>query len=285
MMVAGSRIDAHLHVWDLGVRDQDWTIDLPSIRRNFGINDVSVAFSSNAIAGGVLIQTAHVVTETKELLLEAEGSSSIVGVVGWVDLCAPNAEEELRQIMESPGGQNLVGLRHIAQSLEGESWFEIPAVIDAVALVGKYDLTFDILAYPNQLPAVVELVAARPEVRFVLDHLGKPRVQEREIEPWRTHIRRLSQFENVAVKVSGMIPETESPQWSVDGLRPYFDIVLESFGSDRLIFGSNWPVCTLGATYGEVVDSVIQLSSDLSEIERVAILGDNARRWYQLDLG
>ena len=278
------RIDAHHHVWDLSVRDQPWTAELPRLRRSFGLADLRPDLEAARIDRTVLVQTVPVAEETPEFLALAagEGADVIAGVVGWVELDAPDVAERLAQLQAATGGDRLVGIRHLVQSEPDPRWLARADVRNGVAAVGAAGLVYDLLVRPTQLAAAVEIVHALPEVRFVLDHVAKPPIASGELEPWRTGLRRLAAAPNVAVKLSGMVTEADAERWTVADLRPYADVVLDAFGPARTMFGSDWPVCLLAADYAAVVAAAEELTGELSATERAAIFGGTAATWYQL---
>jgi len=281
------RIDAHHHVWDLAVRDQPWTADLPPLRRSFALADLRPDLEEARIERTVLVQTVPVAEETPEFLALAAGPGAdvVAGVVGWVELTAPDVAERLTHLQAATGGDRLVGVRHLVQSEPDPRWLARPDVRRGVAAVGAAGLAYDVLVRPAQLPAAVEIVLALPEVRFVLDHVAKPPIATGELEPWRTDLRRLAAAPNVAVKLSGMVTEADAERWTVADLRPYADVVLDAFGPERTMFGSDWPVCLLAADYATVVAAAEELTADLTATERAAVFGGTAAEWYRLPDG
>ncbi|WP_367047160.1 amidohydrolase family protein [Streptomyces sp. Je 1-332] len=282
--VTARLIDAHHHVWDLSVRDQEWITGeaLAPIRRNFSLADLLPETRAAGVAATVLVQTVTVADETPEFLALAAGSDLVAGVVGWTDLTRPDAGDALAKLRELPGGQRLVGIRHQVQGEPDPQWLLRPDVRRGLAAVGAAGLAYDLVVLPNQLPACVKAAQEHPGVTFVLDHLGKPPVASGALEPWATAIRALAACSNTVCKLSGLVTEADPKTWTVDDLRPYADTVLDAFGPDRLMFGSDWPVCTLAATYAEVVDSARQLTDSLGDSERAAVFAGTATRVYGL---
>jgi L-fuconolactonase len=283
-MGTAPRVDAHHHVWDLAVRDQPWTADLPPLRRTFGLDTLQPELAANGIDGTVLVQTVTVAEETPEMLALAAAHPTVLGVVGWVDLTAPDVATNLAALRDRPGGDRLVGIRHQVQEEPDPRWLCRPDVRRGLAAVSDAGLGYDLLVKPPQLPAAVETVAALPSLRFVLDHAGKPRIRDRELEPWHTEIRELARNDNVTAKLSGLVTEADQAAWRIDDLRPYTDALLDAFGPERVMFGSDWPVCLLAASYGAVVDAAEQLTAQLSAAERDAVFGATAMRSYRLVL-
>ncbi len=273
------RIDAHHHVWDLAVRDQPWTVSLPQLRRSFGMDELRPSLAEHGIDATIVVQTVPVADETPELLQLAHVDPNVAGVVGWIELSAPSAADRLTELRALPG--NLVGIRHGVQDECDPRWLCRSQVRRSLAAVGAAGLSFDLLIRPAQLGAAIETARALPEVRFVLDHAAKPPIAQGILEPWRDQIRQLAALPNVAVKLSGLVTEA-APNWTVGMLGPYADVLLDSFGPERIMFGSDWPVCLLAATYGEVVELGVELTAKLLPDERAHVFGGTATRWYGL---
>jgi L-fuconolactonase len=275
-------VDAHHHLWDLTVRDQAWTGDLPSLRRSFHLSELAPLAAAAGVTATVLVQTIHAVDETPEMLEIADSSDLVAGVVGWTDVTVPTFGERLSDLLSGPGGRCLVGIRHQVQELPDGDWLTELETLRGLRQLASAGLAFDLIVRADQLPACVAAAREVPELSFVLDHLGKPRIAAHELEPWATHIRTLAESPNVSCKLSGMVTETDVANWKVADLRPYAEVVLEAFGPDRLMFGSDWPVSTLGADYAQVVDAAMELTAELSETEREAVFGGTATRIYGL---
>lgn len=275
------RIDAHHHVWDLDVRPQGWTTAFPEIDRTFTIGQLEPQLVAARVSGTVLVETINVAAETAELLALAATTPVVRGVVGWVDLTAPDVSERIAELTSSPGGEHLVGLRHQAQLEADPLWLNRKDVRRGLAAVGGAGLAFDFLIHENQLPAAIETARQAPEVRFVLSHLGKPSIATGDLEPWSTHLADLATSENVACKLSGMVTEA-SPTWSVADLEPYAAHALAVFGPDRMMAGSDWPVCLIRADYATVWRANEELVSQLSPSEQRSVLGGTASTWYGL---
>lgn len=276
------RIDAHHHVWDLAVRDQPWTAGLPALRRSFRFDELRPQLDANAIDATVLVQTITVPEETPELLALAAAEPRVAGVVGWVDLTAPDVADRVKHLRELPGGERLVGVRHQVQEEPDARWLCRADVRRGLAAVAEADLAYDLLVRPHQLPAAVETVRALPQLRFVLDHAGKPEIATGALEHWRAEIRALAALPNVAVKLSGLVTEADHQAWTVGQLRPYVDVLFETFGAVRVMYGSDWPVCLLAATYAQVIAAATELSGALSPAEQAQVFGDTAAAWYRL---
>ncbi|MFB8774680.1 amidohydrolase family protein [Streptomyces broussonetiae] len=277
-------VDAHHHVWDLSVRDQPWLAapGLAALRRAFTVADLAPSARAAGVGRSVLVQTVTVPEETPELLALAAGHGLVAGVVGWADLTRPDLADELARLGELPGGRFLTGIRHQVQDEPDPEWLLRPDVRRGLTAVAAAGLRYDLVVRPGQLPACARAAAAHPGLTFVLDHLGKPPVAHGRIEPWRTALRALAALPNTVGKLSGLLTEAAPGSWRVADLRPYSEAALDAFGPDRLMFGSDWPVCTLRASYGEVLDVTRELLAGLSEGERAAVLAGTATRVYGL---
>jgi len=283
-MRAAPRVDAHHHVWDLSARDQEWTRQFPLLHRSFGLDDLRPLLSQSAIRATVVVQTLNVAEETTELLSLAKSYPVVAGVVGWVDLCANDVSDQLARLKELPGGDSLVGIRHLVQDEPDEQWLARPDVLRGLGNVQVADLVYDVLVRPPQIPAALCAVKSTPNLRFVLDHFGKPPIAEGRMEPWRSQMTELARCENVAVKFSGLVTEADHRHWQADDLRAYVEVILSTFGPSRVMFGSDWPVCQLAASYERVLSVAEELTQHLSGPERDDLFGRTAIRWYGLDL-
>lgn len=272
------RIDAHHHLWDLAVRDQPWTHDIPALRRTFTTADLRPALDRNAIDATVVVQTIAVAEETPELLALAAGDPHVRAVVGWTSLTDPGIADRLAELRERPGGPALVGIRHGIQDEADPEWGARPDVRRGIKAVGAAGLAYELLVRPDQLPAAVRTVRDLPDVRFVLDHAGNPVVGADGLKPWTALLTELAGCPNAAVKLSGLV--TRTGQDPAAALRPYADVLLTTVGPDRLMYGSDWPVCLLAAGYDEVLGVAETLTGGLSAGEREAVFGGTAARWY-----
>ena len=277
-------VDAHHHVWDLSVRDQDWITgpELQPLRRDFTIADLEPEARAAGVDRTVVVQTITVAEETPEFLALADAHDLIAGVVGWTDLTRPDITDELARLRELPGGHHLKGIRHQVQGEPDPNWLLRPDVRRGLAAVAEAGLVYDLLVLPHQFPAAVEVAASLPQLTFVLDHLGKPPVVSGQLEPWSTSLRSLAALPNTHCKLSGLVTEAHWKTWSPEDLRPYTDTALDAFGPSRLMFGSDWPVCTLAATYGQVADTAGELTVDLSPAEHAEVFEGTATRVYDL---
>ncbi|WP_330262966.1 amidohydrolase family protein [Streptomyces griseorubiginosus] len=275
-------VDAHHHVWDLAVRDQDWIAPDSPLRRTFTIEDLAAGARAAGVDRTVLVQTITVPEETPEFLALAAEHELVAGVVGWTDLTRPDTADELARLRELPGGSCLKGIRHQVQGEADPGWLLRPDVRRGLAAVADAGLVYDLVVLPHQLPACVEAAASLPHLTFVLDHAGKPPIASGAREPWATDVRALAALPNTVCKLSGLVTEADLASWTVDDLRPYADTVLEAFGPDRLMYGSDWPVCTLGAGYGEMLSVTKELTAGLGPSERADVFGGTALRTYGL---
>lgn len=280
--VAGARrIDAHIHLWDLSVRDQAWTAELPALRRTFTMADLEPELEAHGVEGAVLVQTVTDPEETPEFLALAAAQAAILGVVGWVDLAGPDVAGELDRLKALPGGGHLVGIRHQVQAEPDPEWLLRPEVLDGLAAVAAAGLAYDLVMTHDQLPAAVAAVNRVPGLRWVLDHAGKPPVAAGALDPWRTHLASLAENEDVACKLSGLVTEA-SAEWTYEQLAPYAEHVLEVFGPDRVMAGSDWPVCLLRATYDEIDALTDRFIAGCAPHEQLDLRGGTAERWYEL---
>jgi L-fuconolactonase len=279
------RIDAHHHVWDLAVRDQPWMVgeEMAPVRRSFGIDEFAGLAQASGIAASVVVQTVADITETEELLDLAAETPFVAGVVGWVDVAAPDVGDQLDRLMSRSSGVWLVGIRSLVQYEPDPTWLSRPAVRAGLREVARRDLCNELLVVPHQLDAVLGAVGALPEGRFIVDHLAKPSIASAAWEPWATEIAAVAARENVSAKFSGLVTEADWGAWTPDDLWPYIDHALSVFGPRRLLFGSDWPVCTLAAPYQRIVELAEQFIDGLSHDERAACMGGNAAEVYLLD--
>ncbi len=277
------RVDAHHHLWDLAVTPQPWIdAEMIAIDRSFTASDYAAA-AAPFIDQSVVVQTIADPAETPLLLAEAASTALIGAVVGWVDLLDPEVGAQLDQLLGGPHGQYLRGIRHPLQSEPDDRWLCQPQVMGGLVELARRDLVYELLTVPSQLAAVAEVAHRLPQVRFVLDHLSKPNIASGSVEPWASDLARLASAPNVAAKLSGLVTEAAWRSWTVDDLSPYVELALMQFGPDRLMFGSDWPVCQLAASYAQVIESAEALTAGLTVSERAAVLGDTATQIYRLE--
>jgi L-fucono-1,5-lactonase len=276
-------IDAHHHVWDLAVRDQPWLAgdEMAAIRRNFSADDLRPAAAAAGVTATVLVQTVTVAAETPEMLAIAAGDPLIRGVVGWTDLTAPDVADQLARLAEAPGGDCLAGLRHQVQGEPDPGWLRRPDVIAGLRAVAAAGLAYDLIVRPHQLAAATYAAQSVPQLSFVLDHGGNPPVAAGALEPWAAAVRALAACPNVACKLSGLATET-APGAPPAAVRLVADVILSAFGANRVMFGSDWPVCLLASDYPGVMGLARTLTAGLSEAERAAVFAGTAARVYRI---
>jgi L-fuconolactonase len=272
-------IDAHQHFWIYNQREYDW-IDEPmaSIRRDFLPADVKPELDHAGFDGSVLVQVRQTLEETRWLLELAEDNPFILGVVGWVDLRSPGLHADLKSFA---GRSKLVGIRHIVQS-EPDDFLLAPDFLRGISILEEFDLAYDILIYTKHLSRAAKFVERFPRQRFVLDHLAKPPIKSGAVDVWARGIRELAAFPNVCAKLSGLVTEADWQAWKSEDIRPYLDVAFECFGPARLMIGSDWPVCTVAASYAQVIDLVNHYMSSYATEARAAVLGGNAASFWRL---
>ena len=274
------KIDSHQHFWRYdAVRDAWITDSMTVLRRDFLPEHLAAEFAPNGIDASIAVQADQSESETMFLLDLAEKSERIAGVVGWVDLSSPRVGERLEYFSHSP---KLRGFRHIAQSEPDDRFLAQENFVKGVAQLRAFGFTYDILIYPKQLPAAIELAARLPEQRFVIDHLAKPEIKSGKAAPWAVQMKEIAQNKNVLCKLSGLATEADWKHWKPDDFKPYFDVVFDAFGADRLMFGSDWPVCLLAATYRQVKQIIEEYVKGFSQSDKEKIFGGNAARFYGL---
>ena len=264
-------IDAHVHLWD---QPLGWMTDkMAVLRRPFSLDELRPSLAAHDVDGVVLVQAQSSIEETERLLELAEHDDVVAGVVGWVDLTAPDVAEALAELSESG---RLVGIRHQAHDEPDPEWLLRDDVLSGLAAVRDAGLVYDLLVRPRELPAALEVARRLPELRLVIDHAAKPPIATGELEPWRTLTAPFAALEQVSCKVSGLVTEADRDRWKPDDLVPYIAHLVEWFGLERLLFGSDWPVCLLAASYDEVVAACEHALGDL------APLGETAARIYRV---
>lgn len=273
------KIDAHHHCWRYNAEQHAWIDDsMQAIRKDFCPEDLQPCIDENEITGTVLVQVDQTHEENHFMLSLAQTSTFIKGLVGWIDLLAPDLHDQLAMWTEEP---HMKGFRHIAQA-EAHDFLARPDIIKGIGALHKYGFTYDILIKPPQMEAALQLVAALPDQPFVIDHLAKPYIAAGALAPWKQHIRQLAQHKNVYCKISGMVTEADWKHWTYAQMEPYMEVVWEAFGAHRVMFGSDWPVCLVAASYNGVVSAAARFVSTCSATEQAAFWGGNARRFYRL---
>jgi L-fuconolactonase len=276
-------VDAHHHFWDPTTADYPWLTDeLAAIRRPFGPDDLAPPVATAGIDATVLVQTRSSLAETEAFLGIAAGSPFVRGVVGWVDLRDPAIDDTIAGLRAGQGGDRLVAIRHQVHDEDDPDWLGRADVRRGIAAVGRAGLAYDLLVRARELPAARALVAALPDMRFVVDHLAKPAIRAGSDPAWTASVDRFRGVPNAWWKLSGLVTEADWSSWQTADLRPYVDRVLDVAGPDRLLFGSDWPVCLLAAGYEEVLATARSLIAALTSNEQAAILGLTAVGVYRL---
>jgi L-fuconolactonase len=274
------RIDAHQHFWKYSAAEYPWIgVGMERLARDFCPADLAAVAGPLGVTGSVAVQARQSLDETRWLLGLADESPFIQGVVGWVDLRGGRVAEEIAVFAEH---EKFVGVRHVVQDEPDPRFLLGEAFVRGLRQLHPFGLVYDLLLYPPQLPAAVELAGLLPEQPFVLDHLAKPRIKTGEIAEWRRDLEALAAHENVACKLSGLVTEAAWRQWKRDDFTPYLDVALAAFGPERLMFGSDWPVCLLSGEYEDVVGIIGDFISRLTPAEQTLIWGDTAKNWYRL---
>ncbi len=276
------RIDSHQHFWNFDrVRDSWINDEMSAIRKDFLPPDLQPLLQQNMIDGCVIVQSDQSEEENAFQLANADKWDFIKGVVGWINLEANNLEDRLKYYS---GFKMMKGFRHVLQGEVQRDFMLRPAFMNGVSLLNNYSFTYDILIFPDQLPHVYDFVKAFPDQPFVLDHIAKPNINKMEIDEWKKGIDRIAECENVYCKVSGMVTEANWNGWKKTDFTPYLDVVTTAFGAERLMFGSDWPVCLVAASYADVVEIAAEYFANFSKDEQKNIFGGNAIKFYKLEL-
>ncbi|MCW9709174.1 amidohydrolase family protein [Fodinibius salsisoli] len=274
------KIDAHQHFWNYDVDKHGWiNEEMKKLRRDFMPPDLKKLLDNEKVEGCVAVQADQSEEETRFLLDLQSKYSFIKGVVGWLDIAADSFPKKLEHYSRNPA---LKGLRHIVQDEPDDRFLLRPNFLKGIQMLDDYGLTYDILIYERQLPATIEFVNHFPGQSFVLDHIGKPKIKAKVIDPWEEGARELAQHDNIYCKISGLVTEADWHNWTAEDLKPYLDIIFDAFGPERLMFGSDWPVCTLAAEYSEVIAGVQEYIKVYSEEEQAMVMGGNTQKFYDL---
>lgn len=273
-------IDAHIHFWNYDpVRDTWITEDMSVIRRNFTPADARKVFEQNNVSGCVAVQADQRDQETAFLLQLAKENDFIKGIVGWIDFNAHEVREQLHRLQKEP---LLKGFRHIIQGQPDEAYFTNKAFLSFMTLLAPLGFTYDVLVYHNQLPQAIRFTEKYPDQMFILDHIAKPAIRHKAWKQWKEDMRELARNPNMYCKLSGMITEADWKQWQYDDLTPYMEIAAEYFGTDRLCFGSDWPVALVAGSYTEVVQVVRQFMAQVPTDAREKVMSGNTSTFYKL---
>ena len=273
-------IDSHQHFWNYEPEKHSWIDDEMSvIRRDFLSDDLQKVFDENGVDACVAVQADQTTEETDFLISIAENNNFIKGVVGWVELRSESIEEDLLKYKKY---EIVKGFRHVVQGEQDHNFMLRPEFLNGIELLGKYNLCYDILIFPHQLVAALELVNKFPNQKFVIDHIAKPYIKDGFFEGWAVMMREIAKNQKVYCKISGMITEADYKTWTPEQVHPYMKLVLESFGAGRVMYGSDWPVCLVAGNYSIVKALVTDFISDLSQEQQNAIMGGNAAKFYNL---
>ncbi len=275
------RIDAHQHCWQYDPEEYAWMAEdkWSILREDHMPPDLHQHLQRHELDGAIMVQVRQNLDETRWMLDLAEQYSYILGVVGWVDLCSPEAGAQLDEFKDHP---NFCGVRHLVQDEEDDEFLLRDDFCRGMKEVADRGITYDILVYPNQLKAAVQFVDRFPDAPFVLDHIAKPYIKKGEIDPWKSELQALAERPNVACKVSGMVTEADWEEWRKEDFHPYLDVAFEAFGEDRLIYGSDWPMCELAGGYMKMAAVTTDYAARVSGEAREKLFGRNAIRWYGL---
>lgn len=277
---AAARIDAHQHFWRYDAAQYGWIDDsMAALRRDFLPADLAPELRRAGFDACVAVQARQTLEETRWLLALADAHPFIAGVVGWVDLQSDHVRALLEPLARHP---KLVGVRHIAQSEPDDRFLLRPAFVAGLAALEEFDLAYDILIYSRHLTVAAELAARLPRQRFVLDHLAKPEIRARSIDRWAEDLHALAAHPNVWAKLSGLVTEADWTHWTAADIRPYLDAAFDCFGADRLMIGSDWPVCLVAGDYTRTMSVVVGYVAERPPHERDAVLGANAARFWKL---
>ncbi len=279
--MATARIDSHQHFWSYSAREYPWIKVGSPLERDWLPGDLEALQSPLSLEGSIAVQARQSLEESRWLLELAEKDPRILGVVGWVDL---RSEDVARQLSEFSSNRRFVGVRHVVQDEPDDRFLLGADFVRGLKCLQPYGLRYDLLLFPRQLPAAVELVGQLPNQLFVLDHCAKPEVSKGTLEPWARDLARIASHPNVYCKVSGLVTEANWDDWSLESLQPYLSVVEEAFGRDRLMWGSDWPVCLLASAYERWLETARRWAAGWSAPEQDAFFGGNAARFYGLDV-
>ena len=273
-------IDAHQHFWRYDPREYDWIDDsMASLRHDFLPDGLKPQLDQAGFQGCVAVQARQTLEETRWLLELAAAAPFVLGVVGWVDLQSPQVHSQLEAFAKNP---KLVGVRHVVQGEPDDRFLLRPEFLRGISVLEEFDLAYDILIYTRHLPVAAEFVRHFPRQRFVLDHLAKPPIKSGSLHPWARGLRELAAFPNVLCKLSGLVTEADWDLWKPEQLAPYIAVAFDCFGPERLMIGSDWPVCTVAASYTRAMDVVKNYLSGQPPQVQAAVLGENAQRFWKL---
>lgn len=274
------KIDSHQHFWKYNEQTHSWIDDeMAVIRRDFLPADIKSEFERNQIDACVAVQADQSLEENDFLLNLSKENNFINAIVGWVDFRSADLVSQLEKYAEEP---LMKGFRHIVQGEEDPNFLLRANFLNGIKKLQRFDYTYDILVFPHQLGAVLEFVKKFPNQKFIIDHIAKPYIKDGFFDGWALSMREIGACENVYCKISGMVTEADYAHWNYSQLRPYLSLILESFGTKRICFGSDWPVCLVAADYSEIVSIAKKFASEFSESEQEDFWGNNAIRFYNI---
>ncbi|MBN9298286.1 MAG: amidohydrolase family protein [Filimonas sp.] len=274
------RIDAHQHFWRYNAKDHAWITDEMSvIRRDFLPADLLPLLQQQSIDGCVAVQADQSAAENEFLLQLAGENDWIKAVIGWIDFKAADIDDQLAGMQQHT---KLKGFRHILQGEADDAYMLQPAFLNGINKLVKYNYTYDILVFPRHLENVAKFVNRFPNQPFVIDHLAKPYIKNKAIGEWESDLRKIAAFDNVSCKVSGIITEADWQHWTQEDIKPYLDVVFNAFGTKRIMFGSDWPVCLVAGAYAQVAEIIDNYLSGFSDYEKQLVWGGNASQFYNL---
>ena len=275
-------IDAHHHLWEYNSVDYGWIDDsMELLKRDYLPGDLESELKSAGVNGTVVVQARQNLEETSWLLGQADHNPIIKGVVGWLNLCSESLNEELAMFASHP---KLVGVRHVIHDEPDNDFMLRPSFVKGIEKLSAYKLSFDLLLFPKHLENAIELVNMFPEQKFVLDHISKPFIKSGIIDPWREDISSLAAQANVWCKISGMVTEADHLYWKFEDFVPYLDVIVEAFGTDRIMLGSDWPVSRLAGEYNEIMDIPKKYFESFSAADKEKVFRNNCKEFYGLDI-
>ncbi len=274
-------IDSHQHFWQVGRFDYPWmTSDLGVLYDDYLPDDLAPILERNGVSKTVLVQASNSIAESRWLLSIADANSFIAGVVGWVDLMNADIDAQLEGLTAH---SKFKGVRHLVESEPRDDWLVQPAVLSGLKRLSSHSLSYDLLVHTRHLKYVPQIAEHCPDLALVIDHLAKPPIAQNEINEWSQALAPLAKFPNIHCKLSGLVTEANWSTWQIDDLRPFVDRALELFGPDRMMFGSDYPVCLLAASYDRVLETFQQILKNLNDAEREKVFSKNAAKFYRLN--
>lgn len=272
------RIDAHQHFWKYNQMDFSWIDDsMRIIKKDFLPEHLIPELTKEGFEGSIAVQARQTLQETKWLLELSNDNDFIRGVVGWVDLKSRNVNSDLLHFSKH---SKFIGVRHVVHDEADETFMLNKDFLKGISTLREYNLTYDFLLFPIHLPVAYQVAIKFPEQRFVLDHISKPHIKQQIFEPWEHDVKKLADLPNVYCKLSGMVTEADWVNWQAEDIVPYLDAIINAFGIDRVMIGSDWPVCLVAGSYSRVMSVVIEYINSFSTSEQNSILGNNCKRFY-----